>query len=201
MIPSEIFLKWLAKPLVVLQAHAKLILAATLSTADFLLRNLGFYVIDLNRIKEAKIEEIEAEVDKKVLEAVDIANRITLSKRNQAIEEIERLANAQKTIAEAKKIMAETKTIETKTEILKQVSEAKEVVNRAEDRLKKAPDRLLNALRRLQKEGGEFYVDSKQLKGIIQRGLPAGLDQDEAENDKEKQTKKKPKSKKPKKKK
>jgi len=197
MIPSETFLKWLAKPLVVLRSHAKLIWAATLSTADFLLGNLGLYVKDLNRIKEAKIEEIEAETDNRVLEAAEKANRINLSKRNQSIEEIERLANAQKTIAEAKKIVAETKVIETKTEILKPVSQARVVVKRAEIRIKIADDRLHSAFEQLREEGGEFYVDRKQLRGIIQRGLPDRLEQDEA--DKEKQTKKKPKGKKPKK--
>ncbi len=197
MIPSETFLKWLAKPLIALRSHAKLIWAATLSTADFLLGNLGLYVKDLNRIKEAKIEEIEAETDKRVLEAAEIANRITLSKRNQAIEEVEQLANAQKTIAEAKKIEAETRTLETKTKIIEQVSQARVVVKRAENRIKMADDRLHSALKQLQEEGGEFYVDSEQLNGIIQRGLPGGLNQDEA--DKEKQIKKKPKGKKPKK--
>jgi hypothetical protein len=199
MIPSETFLKWLAKAITAGRKYTKSIWAATLSTADFLLRNLGLYVKDLSRIKEANIKEIEAGADKKILEAAEIANKISLSQRNQAIKEIEQLANAQKIIAEAKKTVAETKAIGAKTEILKQVLEAKAVVNQTENRIKKTSDRLLNALIRLQEEGGEFYIDRKQLEGMIQKGLPEELDEEDIKE--EEQNKSKFKVKKPRKKK
>jgi len=199
MIRSETFLKCLAKGLTAGRKYTKSIWAATLSTADFLLRNLGLYVKDLSRIKEAKIEEIEAEADKTILEAAEIANKISLSKRNQAIKEIEQLANAQKIIAEAKKTLAETKAIGAKSEILEQVSEAKSVVDQAINRIKKTSDRLLNAFRRLQEEGGEFYIDRKQLERMIRKGLPEELDEEdikEGEENKSKLKAKKPRKKK-----
>lgn len=181
MMPSEVFMKWTAKALTAAKKHTASIWAATYSTADFLFENMGFYVHDLKRIKEAKLKEIEAETDKKVNEAAEIANRINLSQRNQAIVEIEGTANARKTIDEAQKIVAETETIEVKNEIMKQMLVAKTVVNQAEGRREVSRKHLVNALEQLQEEGGKFYADSKHLSEIIQKGFPTGLDQEEAE--------------------
>lgn len=177
--PSEVFTKWMVKALTGAQKHSASIWAATLSTVDFMLRNMGCYVHDISRIKEATIKGIEAETDKKVLEAAEKANKITLSQRNQEIEKIERLAEAQKTIAKAKKIGAETETIEVKNEILKQVSQATTVVDQARDKCEKSTARLSDALKQLEKEGGAIYGDSELFNEIIRSGLPAGLDHEE----------------------
>ncbi len=161
----ETVLKYIAYPFTAGKKTAKYIFAAMLSTINFFLNNLGFYVHDLDRIKEALIKGIEVETDVKVINAIKEANKISLAKRNQAIIEIEKIANAEKTLAETEKIKSQIN-----------LTDAQLLLKKKEKGKMESYERFANALQNLHEKGGAFYVSKNQLEAMLKRRIPPTTD-------------------------
>jgi hypothetical protein len=148
---------------------ARLSAVATLSVVEELLSMVGAgLVCDVRRMKEslirrteaetaakvAKVASANAEVQKKLAEAAEAANRANLHKRNDAVARAEK----DKLRAEAAKTQAEAEAIRADAE------------SRRIQALAEAQARLIDALAKLRQDGGGLLVDSEQLRQIL--GLP-----------------------------
>lgn len=135
---------------------------ATISTAETLYFLItGGVIEDLGRVKEALLKKVEAEADlavaeveakKKITEAIAAVNEAIRKKRPSQIDRAEaelRWAQAAKTKEEAKAIRRGAET------------------NR-EKLITEAQTRLVEAIAKLRQNGGAVYVDSDDLKKIIE---------------------------------
>jgi len=168
---GEIIRKWFARSIESPSQYARSSWAATLSLAGVLLELVDSrFLPDIERIKEANLQAIEAHTRKKnaeaekeeaeaklkLSEAVDAANQASLYKRHDAIARAEKDQKA----AEAAKTQAEA-------DAVRMDAETRRITAIAE-----AQANLLSAISQLRQEGGEFIVDKKNLEQILNLGLP-----------------------------
>tara|TARA_R110002049_G_scaffold290065_4_gene473316 strand:+ start:4372 stop:4929 length:558 start_codon:yes stop_codon:yes gene_type:complete len=168
---GEIIRKWLARSIETPSQYALSTWSATLSFAQVLLELVDSrFLPDIERIKEANLQAIEAhtrkknaeadkeeaEAKRKLSEAVDAANQAALHKRHDAIARAEK----DQKIAEAAKTQAEA-------DAVRMDAETRRITAIAE-----AQANLLSAISQLRQEGGEFFVDKKNLEQILNLGLP-----------------------------
>jgi len=164
---AQLLRRWIAKSIETPSQYTRSVWAATLTVAETLLELVQSGMVpDLARIKEANIRAIEAQTEKReaetqvkkaeaqlaLTEAVDAANRAALHKRHDAIARAEKARLA----AEAAKTQAEADAIrmDAETRRLQAVAEAR--------------TNLLNALAQLRSEGGELFVNRKNLEELLQ---------------------------------
>lgn len=163
---GEIIQKWIARAIETPSRYARSKWAATLSVADVLLDLFNSKLVpDIERIKEANIQSIEAgarkknaeadlaeaEAKLKLTEAVDAANQAAMHKRKDALaraEKDQKAAEAVKTKAEADAVR-----MDAETHRMAAVIEAKA--------------NLISAISQLRQEGGELFVDQKNLEQLL----------------------------------
>ncbi|MFA5239507.1 MAG: hypothetical protein WC476_07355 [Phycisphaerae bacterium] len=177
-LPSEIeemLAKFIAKVLGGPKAVFRCIAIASFSLAECLLGLINQGIInDIKRVKESLIHKMEADVDfavakarKKLAEAAEAANRANLHKRVDAIAQAEEeliRTRAAKTQAEADAIRKDAETRRLKT-----VADAK--------------TGFLRAVKKLQQEGGNIFLDRDNLRKILEVGLPPEDYKDTPESD------------------
>jgi len=162
----DLMFRWLGRALGGPQSVGRYVSVATLSVAHTLMSLVSQGMAsDISRMKESLLKRIEAEADtkaaeaqKRLADAVDAANRANLPKRFDAIARAEKemaRANAAKKNAEGQAIL-----MDAETRRIQAVADAKA--------------KLLDALSRLRQEGGEFLVDTENLKEIIRKSPPFG---------------------------
>lgn len=163
--------KWVARSIETPRLYVKSAWVATLSVAETLLELVDSKLLpDINRIKEANIQSIEAknrqnqaeadikeaEAQLKLTEAVDAANRAAIHRRQDAIARAEKArltAEAAKTEAEADAVR-----IDAESRRIASIGEAKA--------------RLLEAVSRLRQEGGELFVNPDRLESMLKLESP-----------------------------
>ena len=190
------FVKWIGTSLTGPKNLTKNIWIATVATASFLLSNVGIYLEDLNRIKKAGLQSIEADAQIKIAKSLEAANKASHMKRSQAIADNEAVAKAKKLIAETSKIEAEANKENAKAHAIisdaksrqKKVSAAIAVLKEERTKKEQVEINLIEALKLLKEEGGGLYVNVKQLQTFLDRGKSDYNDEetllDEGENTK-----------------
>lgn len=163
---GEIIQKWVARAIETPSRYARSKWTATLSVAEVLLSFVNSkFVPDIERIKEANIQSIEAgarkknaeadlaeaEAKLKMTEAVDAANQAAMHKRKDAIARAEKNQLA----AEAAKTQAEADAVRMDAETRRMTAVAEAKAN------------LMTAISQLRQEGGEFFVDRKNLEQLL----------------------------------
>lgn len=163
---GEVIQKWIARAIETPSRFARSKWAATLSLAEVLLELMNSKLVpDIQRIKEANIQSIEAGARKKnaeadtaeaqaklkTVEAVDAANQAAIYKRKDAIARAEKNQKA----AEAAKTQEEADAVRM------------DAVTRRITAVAEAKAKLIIAISQLQQEGGGFFADQKNLEQLL----------------------------------
>jgi flagellar biosynthesis GTPase FlhF len=138
---------------------------------------------DVKKIKNEFVKRVKArtqleiaEARKRVAEAADAANKVTVRSHEEELRRLERerlqIENATKKVelsqAEAQASEAHSKAVAAK---LKNIQSIKEMFEEArQKRGEEAESELIEALRQLNTEGGKIYFDSDNLKHLLKSG-------------------------------
>ncbi|WP_428306764.1 hypothetical protein [Lacipirellula sp.] len=170
--PSDIILKWIAKPFVVPKRVVQSGSVAMLSVVQTLLEMVDSHLAtDIQRLKEANLRIIEAdarlrgaqadekaaEARKKLSEAIAAANKNALTAHREALRLVERQAAVEQTNANTRAINSDAMARQCKM-------------------MAEAQAELLDAVSRLRQEGGDLLLDRRNLNKLLRDLKPGGSD-------------------------
>lgn len=183
---AERVFEWLAKPLGGLREHARPIKLATFRVAERMLHfiksgwaeDLGRYTANELCKHDAETDAQIAEANRRQAEAAAASSEQTIRKRQAAMDQLDREAKEAETAQEragTAKTEAEAEVLRAKAEAIRQETEDRHVERMAEVEIQ-----LQDAASVLRQKGGGLFFRKKNLKDIVDRGLPPpeGLEDD-----------------------